>query len=97
MGIGPVNRVDMSVQVDAASMSGESAATLRQIVAAIRGVNDSEWVGHRRELRSRRNRNGRLVIELIDRETGEVLGELPLGEVIHMADELQRERRREDL
>lgn len=98
MGIGPVNRVDMGVPVvDSTTGSGEGAVTVRQIVAAIWGLNNSGWVGRQRELRSRRNRNGRLVVELIHRETGEVLGELPLSEVLHMADELQQDRRKEDL
>jgi uncharacterized protein YfiM (DUF2279 family) len=97
MGIGPVNRVNVGIAVDSATGSGEDAVALRQIVAAISGLNNSGWVGRQRELRSRRNRNGRLVVELIHSETGEVLGELPLGEVLHMAEGLQRDRWKEDL
>jgi uncharacterized FlaG/YvyC family protein len=96
MGIGPVNRVEIGARGGSDTGSEETAVALRQIVAAIRELNNSERLGSRRELRSRRNRNGRLVVEVIHRETGEVLGELPLGEVLHMADELERESRRED-
>ena len=95
MGIGPVNRVSMSVPVDSATGSGENAETLRQIITAVRTLNSSELLGQQRELRSRRQRNGRLAIELIHRETGEILGELPTDEVLHMAAELHRDRKEE--
>jgi uncharacterized FlaG/YvyC family protein len=97
MGIGPVNRVGVNAPVDAETGTGETATTLRQIVTAIRGLNSSELLGQNRELRSRRNRNGRLVIELIHSETGEILGELPPGEVVRMAAGLQRDQATEDL
>ena len=96
MGIGPVNRVSLSAPAESAAGRADSGVMLREVVAAIRGLNASEMLGNRRELQSRRNRSGRFVIEVVDRETGEILGELPPEEVLHLADEMQRERRKED-
>lgn len=96
MGIGPVNQVNLSAPVDITTELTNLGVTLREIVTAIRGLNESELMGNQRELRMTRNRKGRALIELVDRETGEILGELPPDEVVTMADELQREQRNED-
>jgi hypothetical protein len=96
MGIGPVNHVNMIATVDTKTDLNNLGVIPREIVAAIRGLNESELMGNRRELRMTRNRNGRTLIELVDRETGETLGELPPDEVLTLADELHREQRKED-
>ncbi|HUA63476.1 MAG TPA: flagellar protein FlaG [Verrucomicrobiae bacterium] len=85
MGIGPVHRVDME---SSGTQSNESGVTLWQILQAVRALNRSEMQGTRRELRMRRLATGRILIELFDRDTGEVLGELPPGEVVQMAAQL---------
>jgi len=91
MGIGPLNRVSMSAADVPPTGTNDLALQYREVVSAIRGLNGSELLGNRRELRHRRLANGRVVVELVDRETGEVLGELPPGEVVKMAEQLHRE------
>ena len=94
MDIGNVNRVDLNAPV--AATVQDPALPYRDIIFAIRGLNESELLGYRRELRSRREPNGRVVIELVDSETGEILGELPPGEIVKMAKQLQREQEKEN-
>ena len=94
MDIGNVNRVDLNAPVVA--NVEDPGLPYRDVVFAIRELNQSELLGNRRELRWRREPNGRVVIELVDSETGEVLGEVPPGEIVQMAKQLHREQEKEE-
>jgi len=93
MAIGSVSRV-VSTSNPLQGADGFGAA-YREIIAAIRELNSSEMLGRRRELRPRRQ-SGKVSVELIDLETGEILGDLPPGEVLQMAAQLHRERGKGD-
>jgi len=94
MEIGPLNRVNISapVAVDAAQ---ESLGLMRQLVAAIRGLNQTEFPEQGREFKLRRRAAGRPVVDVVDRGTGEILDELPPEEVLRMMAELEKEREEE--
>jgi uncharacterized FlaG/YvyC family protein len=94
MGIGPVHRIDVGAA--AAAKPEEVTVTFPEIVMAVRNLNESAMLGEQRELRHRRQSKGRVVIELVDSETGEVLGELPPGDVVQMAAQLHREEEDDD-
>jgi hypothetical protein len=96
MASGPVQNVNLFAPVDTSTDRTDMGVTFREIVTAIRGLNESELMGNQRELRMTRNRAGRTVIELVDRETGEILGDLTPNEILDMADELRREQRKEE-
>ena len=96
MELGPVNRIGIEPPADPTATAQEHAVTLREIIAAIRGLNGSELLGDQRELRQRRHRDGRLAIELVDRETGEILGEIPPREILQMAGELTSQRKEDE-
>jgi uncharacterized FlaG/YvyC family protein len=64
-----------------------------QVVAAVRKLNRSEFAERGREMKVRRNAAGRrLLVDVVDRETGEILDELPPEEVLRMMDELEKVR-----
>lgn len=95
MEIGPLNRVSMSVPV-AADLAQESLALMGELVVAIRLLNRSEFLERGRELKLRRRaRGGRPIVDLVDRETGEVIDELPPDAVLRMMAELEKEREEE--
>ena len=92
MEIGPLNRVSMSVPV-AADAAQESLALMGQLVVAIRLLNRPEFLERGRELKLRRRAAGRRpIVDLVDRETGEVIDELPPDAVLRMMAELEKER-----
>ncbi len=95
MEIGPLNRISLSVPVTA-DAGQESLGLTRQLIVAIRGLNRPEFLEQGREYRLQRRAAGkRLIVDVIDRETGEVLDELPPEEVLRMMAELEIEREEE--
>jgi uncharacterized FlaG/YvyC family protein len=77
----------------AADAAQESLALMRQLVSAIRGLNRPEFLERGRELKLRRGGSGkRPLVDVVDRETGEVLDELPPEAVLRMMAELEKER-----
>ena len=95
MEIGPLNRVSMSAPV-VADAGQEGLGLMRQLIVAIRELNRSELPEQRRELKLRRLAEGRrMVVDVVDRETGEVLDELPPEEVLRMMAESEKEREQE--
>jgi len=95
MEIGPLSRASMTVPV-AADASQENPALMSQLVVAIRGLNRPEFLEQGREYRLRRHAAGRrLVVDLVDLETGDVLDEFPPDEVLRMMAELEKEREEE--
>jgi len=97
MEIGPLNlaRVSMSAPV-VAEGGQENPVLMGQLVAAIRGLNRPELLEQGREYKLRRRAPGkRPIVDLVDRETGTVLDELPPDEVLRMMAELEKEREEE--
>ena len=89
MEIGPLRRVSMT-SPPAADATRESLGLVRGLVAAIHTLNRPELLERGREWRLRRGAAGRRpMVDLVDRETGEVLDELPPDEVLRMLAELE--------
>ena len=64
-----------------------------QLVAAARSLNRAELLGQGRTLRLRRGAPGKGPrVQVVDRESGEVVDELPPEAVLRMVDELERQR-----
>jgi len=90
MEIGPVNRADLSAPVNPISPTQDSISTVRQVVVAIRGLNKSELVAEGRALVYARDpETRRPVIHVVERETGNVVDQIPLEEVLRMHAEMQ--------
>ena len=92
MGIGQTNRVDMSAPVNSTVASQDWLPNDRQVVAAIQELNKSEWLGQDRELMYKRDqKTGRLVIQIRDRQTGDIVDQIPPEAIVRLVTELQRE------
>jgi len=88
MEIGPLNRI-----YSGAPAPGDAAQeSLGQLVAPIHRLNRLEFLGRGRELKLRRDAGRRPMVDVVDRETGEVLDELPPEQVLSMMAELEKER-----
>lgn len=95
MEIGPLSRISIGAPatVDAAQ---ESSWPMRELVAAIGGLNQVEFLPRGHELKLRRGMGKRpAMVDLLDRETGEALDELAPEDVLRMMAELEKEREEE--
>jgi uncharacterized FlaG/YvyC family protein len=81
----------MNTPITAADAAQESLWLMQQVVAAVHKLNRLEFLERGRELKLRRA-GKRPVMEVVDRETGEILDELPPEEVLRMMAELEKER-----
>ena len=92
MGIGPLNRVMMTQPVDAPATVKDEQTMVRQIITAIRGLNKSELLGQDRTLSFTRDpETHRPVIRILNRETGEVIDQIPAETLLRMKAELDQQ------
>jgi len=78
MAIDAINRLIPITQIDAPRELREEEEHRAAIVTAVRALNKSEFFGNDRELRFERDHDtGRLVIQIVKRETGEKLEQVP--------------------
>ena len=93
MGIGPLARTSMGAPAISADPSQESLWLMQQVVAAIHRLNRPELIERGREFKLRRRPAGqRATVDVVDRETGEVIDELPPEAVLRMMAELEKDR-----
>ena len=93
MQIDSLNRVPVAAP-DPNPKSQEEIETVRGIVAGIRAINKAESLGTDRELAFQFDQeSGRVLIQIKDRTTGEVLRQIPLKELLEMMKNLQLQRR----
>jgi len=91
MDIGPLNRVNIGAPVNPAPAAQEDPAMNRQIVTAIRALNESELMGPNRQLTyTRDTKTQQPVIRIVERETGDVLDQLPPEAILRMRQELSQ-------
>jgi len=96
MEIGPVNRVDISAPV-ASPASQDWTMNDRQVVAAIQWLKQTEWLGQERELMYRHDqKTGRFVIQIVERQTGDVVDQIPPESIVRLVTELQAELKNKD-
>jgi hypothetical protein len=78
MEINPVNPVGLSAPVSTGPPTVPVNLTDRQVVATVRNLNQSELLGQDRELTYRRDlKTGRLVVQILERATGDVVDQIP--------------------
>lgn len=97
MEIGPASRVDLSAPVNSQTTSQDWGQNDRQVVAAIQWLNQAEWLGQDRELTYKRDqKTGKFVIQILDRQTGDVVDQIPPESVLRLVTQLQEELRAKD-
>lgn len=97
MEIGPANRVDMSAPVTSQTASQDLLQNDRQVVSAVQWLNQAEWLGQDKELAYKRDqKTGKLVIQIRERQTGDIVDQIPPESVLRLVSELQAELRAKD-
>jgi uncharacterized FlaG/YvyC family protein len=93
MEIGSVGRIGFAAPVDVPSPGQENQIAPRQIVTAIRGLNKSEMLGQDRQLAFVRDaETQRPVIQIVDRNTGDVIDQIPPEMVLRLEQELKQKK-----
>ena len=76
--------VSPSMPIDPAPKR-EDADTMQAVVAAVRALNKSELLGSDREMEfARDSQTQKMVIRIMDRQTGAVLNQIPPEEVLRI-------------
>ena len=73
------------------SLSPQQRVEQNQLVQAVRSVNEAELLGQGRELTFTMDRQTKKpVLKIVDKETREVIRQIPPEYVLRLADELER-------
>jgi flagellar protein FlaG len=92
MDINPVNGVNGLPPVTVSPPTPEQVAANRQIVQAVKAVNQAELLGDNTELTFSMDRQTqRPVIQLVDRSTKEVIRQIPPEYLLQMAADIRHE------
>jgi len=93
MDINPVYRPNFIVPVNPLAKPDGEAATTSSIVPAVRALNKAQLFGDNRELSFTRDRTThKMVIRIVERQTGEVVEQIPPEAVLRMMEDLQTGR-----
>ncbi len=85
MAMDAINRLIPIMQVDPPRVWREQQEQRTAVVTAIRALNKSELFGSNRELKfARDSSTDKLVIQIVDRNTGEMVQQIPAQDVLRM-------------
>ena len=91
MQIGSVNSLMPAPPVDPTQANNQEPALSKQVVAAVRALNQSGMYGQDRELQFARDPGTKtMVIKIVQQQTGEVLEQIPPEEVLRAAEALKQ-------
>ena len=86
MQIGPTNTLMPAAPVDPNPVSNHDPMLLKQVVTAVRALNQSELYGQDRQLQFARDPGTKtMVIKIVHPQTGEVIEQIPPEEVLRAA------------
>ena len=90
MEISAVNRTDVALPVAAATVPSETANQNREVVQAVKAVNQSEMFGQGEELSFQMDSATKhLVVQIINKDTKQVISQIPPEYVLRMAQSLK--------
>ena len=91
MGIGPIHAVNMTAPANATATDSKLVPD-SQVVSAVQELNQSELMGEDRELAYRRDpKTGQFVVQILKRETGDVVDQIPPEVLLRLQQELRAE------
>jgi len=78
-----------AMPVTAPTIPAEQAAQNREVIQAVKAINNAEMFGQDRELTFQRDAvTNRMVVRVVDRKTKEVLSQLPPEYVLRLSENL---------
>jgi len=86
MDVASINRVAQAPNATAPAIPVEQVAENRQVIQAVKALNRAEMFGGDNELTFSRDRETkRMVVQLVDRKTDEVISQIPPEYVLRLA------------
>ena len=90
MDIRPVHAMAAGNPVSNPAATPDNEIPVRQVVTAVREINKSELMGQGRQLTFTRDpETHRPIIQIIDKESGEIVDQLPAETVLNLAKQLK--------
>jgi len=91
MDITAIHRIAPAVPTVAAPTSSEQATPGREVVQAVKALNQTEMFGQDNELEFQRDQTSRrMVIRIVNRKTNEVVSQVPPEYVLRLAQEMKK-------
>ena len=91
MDVSAVNRTVQDVPTHAATITPDATAQAREIVRAVKALNETELFGEENELQFQRDpATRRLVVRVVNRKTKEVMSQTPPEYVLRLAQDLRK-------
>ena len=92
MKLGPLSPLDLGTSLSSMQTQQNSNLPDRQVVSAVRALNDSQALGQDRQLVYRRDqKTGSMMIQIVNRGTGDVLDQIPAEVMLRMRADLEQE------
>jgi len=91
MDVNAVNRIVHNVPTNAATITPDAAGQTREVVQAVKALNQTEMFGQENELQFQRDtKTKRMVVRVINRKTKEVISQAPPEYVLRLAEDLKK-------
>jgi flagellar protein FlaG len=91
MDVTAIHRIAQALPAAAAATSPDQAAQGREVVQAVKALNETEMFGQDNQLEFQRDQaSRRMVIRVINRKTNEVISQVPPEYVLRLAQDLQK-------
>lgn len=86
-----IDRVAQGLPATAVTVASDKGAQNREVVQAVKALNQTEMFGEENELQFQRDQSSkRLVIRIVNRKTQEVVSQVPPEYVLRLADNLKK-------
>jgi flagellar protein FlaG len=93
MDVNSFNRIAQGAAATATPIPPENASQNRQVVQAVKALNRSEMFGEQNNLEFRRDPDTRrMVVKVVNRNTGEVVSQIPPEYVLRLSESLKQNR-----
>jgi len=91
MDVSAVNRIVHNIPTNAATITPDAIAQAREVVQAVKALNESEMFGQENELQFQRDpATRRMVVRVVNRKTKEVISQAPPEYVLRLAQDLKK-------
>ena len=89
MDITAINRGATGLNAPAPAISADKTSENREVIQAVKALNGAEMFGPENELRFQRDPNSRRVLRVVNRETSEVVSQVPPEYVLRLAEDMK--------
>lgn len=91
MDVSAIHRITQAAPTMAAAVPADSSAPTRDVVQAVKALNQTEMFGQDNELQFQRDQvSKRMVIRVVNRKTEEVVSQVPPEYVLRLAEDLKK-------